>query len=223
MTQWRYLQKKVIGISFSIKRHRIAACLDGLPAFGDASRQGKVNVLREFMTPFPSFPQINPVKERRGRRADLGEGECDAFMETLISFKVNALRERWLRRKQSKPQFPGVEVRHICYNYSMDKVRIRIPRAKLAEFCRRWNISELALFGSALRADFHSGSDIDVLVSFVPQAHITLFDMVRMQDELKVIFGREVDLISKRGVENSRNYLRRKAILDSAQVIHVAR
>ncbi len=104
----------------------------------------------------------------------------------------------------------------------MDKVRIRIPRAKLAEFCRRWNISELALFGSALRDDFHSGSDIDVLVSFSPDARVTLFDMVRMQEELKAIFGREVDLISKRGLENSRNYLRRKQILDSAQVIHVA-
>ena len=80
----------------------------------------------------------------------------------------------------------------------------------------------LALFGSALREDFRSDSDIDVLVSFTPDAHITLFDMVKMQEELKTIFGRKVDLISKRGLENSRNYLRRKQILDTAQVIHVA-
>ena len=105
----------------------------------------------------------------------------------------------------------------------MNKVKIRIPKAKIAEFCKRWNVSEFAIFGSALRGDFRSDSDVDVLVSFKPQAHVTLFDMVRMQDELKAIFGREVDLMSKRGVENSRNYLRRKAILDSAQVIHVAR
>jgi predicted nucleotidyltransferase len=104
----------------------------------------------------------------------------------------------------------------------MDKVKVKIPKAKLAEFCKRWNVSEFAIFGSALRGDFHPDSDVDVLVSFNPQAHVTLFDMVRMQDELKAIFGREVDLISKRGVENSRNYLRRKAILESAQVIHVA-
>jgi predicted nucleotidyltransferase len=103
----------------------------------------------------------------------------------------------------------------------MNKVKIKIPTAKIAEFCKRWNVSEFAIFGSALRGDFRSDSDIDVLVSFAPQAHVTLFDMVRMQDELKTIFGREVDLISKRGVENSRNYLRRKAILESAQVIHV--
>jgi hypothetical protein len=57
----------------------------------------------------------------------------------------------------------------------------------------------------------------------LPDAHITLFDMVQMQEELQTIFKRDVDLISKRGVENSRNYLRRKNILNAAQVIHVAR
>lgn len=105
----------------------------------------------------------------------------------------------------------------------MKKAKITIPRARLAEFSRRWKISELALFGSALREDFRPDSDVDVMVSFSPDAHVTLFDMVRMQDELKEIFGRNVDLVSKRGLENSRNYLRRKQILDSARVIHVAR
>jgi len=104
----------------------------------------------------------------------------------------------------------------------MDKAKIRIPKAKITEFCKRWNISELALFGSVLRADFCPDSDVDVLVSFVPQARVTLFDMARMQAELKDIFKRDVDLISRRGLEHSRNYLRRKRILDSAQVIHVA-
>ncbi len=104
----------------------------------------------------------------------------------------------------------------------MNKVRIRIPKAKLIEFCKRWNISEFALFGSVLRADFRTDSDVDVLISFAPQARITLFDMARMQAELKDIFKRDVDLVSKRGLENSRNYLRRKRILDSAQVIHVS-
>ena len=104
----------------------------------------------------------------------------------------------------------------------MNKAKFTIPKAKLSEFCRRWNISELALFGSALREDFRPDSDVDLLVSFAPQAHITLFDMAQMQNELKDIFNREVDLVSKRGLENSRNYLRRKQILDSAQVIHVS-
>ena len=100
--------------------------------------------------------------------------------------------------------------------------RFTIPRKRIADFCKRWNVSEFAIFGSALRADFRPDSDIDVLVSFAPEASVSLFDMVHMQDELKQIFGRGVDLISKRGVETSRNYLRRKAILESAQVIHVA-
>lgn len=109
------------------------------------------------------------------------------------------------------------------YNWNMNKLKIKVPKAKITEFCKRWNVSEFAVFGSALTADFRPDSDVDVLVSFAPQAHVTLFDMVHMQDELKAIFGREVDLVSKRGVETSRNYLRRKNILESAQVIHVAR
>lgn len=104
----------------------------------------------------------------------------------------------------------------------MNKKRFTIPRKKIAAFCKRWNISEFAIFGSALRADFRPESDVDVLVSFVPETKVSLFDMVHMQDELKQIFSRDVDLISKRGVETSRNYLRRKAILESAKVIHVA-
>ena len=105
----------------------------------------------------------------------------------------------------------------------MSKAKIRIPKTKIADFCKRWQISEFALFGSVLRPDFSPESDVDILISFLPDAHITLFDMARMQAELQTIFKREVDLISKRGVENSRNYLRRKNILDSAQVVHVAR
>ena len=105
----------------------------------------------------------------------------------------------------------------------MTKVHIKIPKSKIAAFCKRWKVSEFAIFGSALSADFRPDSDVDVLVSFDPQAKVTLFDMVHMQEELKVIFGREVDLVSKRGVMSSRNYLRRKNILESAQVIHVSR
>jgi len=105
----------------------------------------------------------------------------------------------------------------------MPKNLFSIPHKKIEAFCARWNISELALFGSALRTDFRPDSDVDVLVSFTPDAKISLFDMVHMQDELKSIFGHEVDLVSKKGVESSRNYLRRKTILESARVIHIAR
>jgi predicted nucleotidyltransferase len=70
----------------------------------------------------------------------------------------------------------------------MDRIKIKVPRAEIARFCKRWNVSELAIFGSALRADFRPNSDVDVLVSFAPQAHVTLFDMAQMQEELKAIF-----------------------------------
>jgi uncharacterized protein len=121
------------------------------------------------------------------------------------------------------PWLVRADGRQVRYNHNMKKAKITIPRARLAEFSGRWNISELALFGSVLREDFRPDSDVDVLVSFSSDARVSLFDMARMQDELKEIFGHNVDLVSKRGLENSRNYLRRKQILDSAQVIHVAR
>jgi predicted nucleotidyltransferase len=104
----------------------------------------------------------------------------------------------------------------------MSKVKIKVPNAKVAEFCKRWNISEFAIFGSALSTDFRPDSDVDVMVSFSADASVSLFDMARMQDELQQIFGRDVDLVTRSGVENSRNYLRKKAILSSAQVIDVA-
>ena len=102
----------------------------------------------------------------------------------------------------------------------MNKTKINIPKRKIAAFCKRWKITEFAILGSALGENFHTESDVDVLVSFADDAKTTLFDMVRMKDELEKIFGRDVDLISKRGVEQSRNYLRKKNILNSAQVIH---
>jgi hypothetical protein len=80
----------------------------------------------------------------------------------------------------------------------------------------------LSFFGSVLRDDFSPDSDVDVLVEFLPEAKHSLFDLVRMQNELKDILGREVDLISRRGVEASRNHLRKRAILESAEVVYGA-
>lgn len=104
----------------------------------------------------------------------------------------------------------------------MIDMKIKVPKRKLISFCQKWKIAEFSIFGSVLRSDFRPDSDIDVLVSFAPDAHPTLYDMARMQDELETIFGREVDLISKRGIETSQNFIRRKAILESAKVIYAA-
>jgi uncharacterized protein len=78
------------------------------------------------------------------------------------------------------------------------------------------------MFGSALREDFGPDSDIDLLVRFAPEARHSLFDMVRMQDGLTELLGRQVDLVSRRGIEASRNPIRRQAILESAEVIYAA-
>jgi uncharacterized protein len=102
-------------------------------------------------------------------------------------------------------------------------VRIAIDREKLADFCQRWKITEFALFGSVLREDFRPDSDVDVLVTFATEAEWSLFDDVDMEEELSVIFGRKVDLVSRRAVERSDNWIRRKAILSSAEPIYVAR
>ena len=99
---------------------------------------------------------------------------------------------------------------------------IDIPRDKVAAFCKRWQIVELAFFGSVLRDDFGPDSDVDVLVRFDPQARHTLFDLVQMQDDLSGLLGREADLIERVAVERSPNYIRRKAILQSAETIYAA-
>ncbi|MBN1383242.1 MAG: nucleotidyltransferase family protein [Deltaproteobacteria bacterium] len=103
------------------------------------------------------------------------------------------------------------------------KPNIEIPQKEIAEFCRKWHIEDLSLFGSALREDFRPDSDIDVLVRFSPEARWGLFDMTRMQEELKTIFGRNVDLVERSAVEHSRNYVRRKAILSNLEAIYAAR
>lgn len=103
----------------------------------------------------------------------------------------------------------------------MGKAHIDLPKDKIAEFCRKWQIREFSLFGSVLRDDFRPDSDVDVLVDFEPEAGRTLFDLVAMIDELKSIFGRDVDLLTRKAVEHSRNYMRRKEILSSAEVVYV--
>jgi predicted nucleotidyltransferase len=91
---------------------------------------------------------------------------------------------------------------------------------KITEFCHQWQVSEFALFGSVLREDFQPNSDIDVMVQFHPNAHPTFRTLDQMEEELKTIFHRDVDLITRQGIETSRNYLRRHEILSSAQVIY---
>lgn len=102
----------------------------------------------------------------------------------------------------------------------MVRAEIELPIDTIADFCQRWQVTEFALFGSVLRDDFHPDSDIDVMVQFHPEAHPTFSSLDQMEAELKTIFDRDVDLITRAGLEHSLNYLRRREILSSAQVIY---
>ncbi len=92
--------------------------------------------------------------------------------------------------------------------------KLRIPRNKLAAFCRRNHIRKMSLFGSALREDFGPESDVDILVEFEPGQSVGLIRLAGMEIELSDIFGRKVDL---RTPGDLSRYFRQE-ILDSAEV-----
>lgn len=103
--------------------------------------------------------------------------------------------------------------------------RLNLTPEKLADFCKQHHILELSLFGSILRDDFRADSDIDVLVVFDHSAnpHLSLMDLVGMEYQLEDMVGREVDLIEKRSIVDRDNWIRRKNILNAAQVIYESR
>jgi hypothetical protein len=102
------------------------------------------------------------------------------------------------------------------------KSKIDVPLDKIEAFCRRWKIKEFALFGSVLREDFRPDSDVDVLVTFELDGGFTFDNRVEMQDEIEKIFGRKVDLLERKIVERSENYIRRRHILQSLEPVYVA-
>lgn len=98
----------------------------------------------------------------------------------------------------------------------MPQIAIDYDKEKLRDFCRRWKITAFWLFGSVVRDDFGPESDVDVMVRFADDASWSLLDEVHMEDELVEIFGRDVDLLTRRAVERSRNPIRRDSILTNA-------
>lgn len=96
-------------------------------------------------------------------------------------------------------------------------IRIPIPQKEITQFCKRHHIRKLAFFGSVLRDDFNSDSDVDVLVEFEPE-HIPGFGFFSMQDELSEILKRKVDLNTPEWLSR---YFRDKAIAE-AEVSYVA-
>lgn len=99
---------------------------------------------------------------------------------------------------------------------------LELPMSQIKELCDRWQIVEFALFGSVLREDFRSDSDIDVMITFAPNARRGLLTLARIKRELEELLGREVDILTKQSIEQSHNSIRKHNILQSAQVIYVA-
>ena len=100
--------------------------------------------------------------------------------------------------------------------------RIGVPVSAIKAFCDRWQVVELALFGSVLRDDFGPDSDIDVLVRFRTERTPGLFGIGGMQRELADLLVRRVDLVHRTAIEERRNHIRRKAILESARGVYAA-
>jgi predicted nucleotidyltransferase len=99
---------------------------------------------------------------------------------------------------------------------------IDLPEETLKEICLKHKVKELSIFGSALRDDFNTNSDIDLLVTFDDSTQYSLFDIVRIKEEFEKFLERPVDLVNRKAIEMSKNIYRKKAILESAQVIYAA-
>ncbi len=113
---------------------------------------------------------------------------------------------------------PEIASRLTAQSATQDRSMLEVT---LANFCQRWQIAEFYLFGSVLRDNFCSDSDIDVMVKFTPDAQWG-FEFAAIKRELEELFGREVDLLTKASIEASHNWIRRKEILDTARLIYVA-
>jgi predicted nucleotidyltransferase len=99
---------------------------------------------------------------------------------------------------------------------SLDEIKSR-----LAPFCERHGVARLEVFGSLARGEPHRGSDIDLLVTFRPEVHPG-WDFFELYEEIEDILGCEVDLLTRRSVEQDENDIRRRSILQSTREIYTA-
>ena len=93
-----------------------------------------------------------------------------------------------------------------------------VPQPEIAEICRRYDIKELAVFGSAARGEMRPDSDIDLLVDFLPEARVGLLRHAAAERELSALSGRKVDLVSKRAPKDAA----RDEVLPQARIIYAA-
>jgi predicted nucleotidyltransferase len=104
---------------------------------------------------------------------------------------------------------------------TLPNLKVPLPMPQIAAFCRRWRIARLEVFGSALREDFRSDSDVDLVATYAPEAHWSLLDRARMKLELESLLGCSVDLLNRRALEKAANRQRAAEILTEAQPVYV--
>lgn len=156
----------------------------------------------------------DPIDGERGAKA-VAVRKWEALNPDRLKYEMIFTPSDTVTFDQLKPVWSFAEEREVF-------LPITLPMDQLRDFCGRWRIHELAVFGSVLRTDFRPDSDVDFLVTFKPHAGISLFDMVTMETELAELVGRPVDLVSRGGIERSENWIRKKAILESVRTLHVA-
>ena len=113
---------------------------------------------------------------------------------------------------------------HLTTNITEREIyqRLQVNSEQLERFCQSNLIAELAVFGSILRDDFSSNSDVDVLITYLPSAPRGLLEKVQLKEQFENLFHRPVDLISKTSIENSYNWIKRSSILNSCEVLYRA-
>lgn len=97
------------------------------------------------------------------------------------------------------------------------QARLGVDAGAIAQFCQRWQIAELSLFGSVLRDDFGPESDVDLLVSYEPGHRLTLAAIGEMQTEIEALLGRAVDLTEQK---NLKNPFSKREILGTARIVY---
>jgi predicted nucleotidyltransferase len=121
------------------------------------------------------------------------------------------LEEAYTENRQGERQRKAVEMRIQDMEISDETLRA---------ICERWKIRRLELFGSARTGSLRPDSDIDLLVEFEPDEQWSLMDLARAEEDLSLLFGRRVDLVDRKSLERSTNWIRREAILGSTEVVY---
>ena len=104
---------------------------------------------------------------------------------------------------------------------SVDDLRTSLAsKSQLTDWCRRWHVCELAVFGSLTTGVLTSTSDIDMIVRFEDGCRPGLFGLLTAESELANIVGRPVDLLDRDAIESDDNHLRRNHLLSSAKVVY---